>query len=177
MSRPRAAVRRSSAARRTTTSTRKFWSERPLASLADGPGVPGSRRSASGARRRWDDDALRHEADPAAELEAHLVRIGSVIAAEDYRGCPQLNAAIEFPAPGHPARAVALAHKLALRDRLRWITARLGVRSPHDLADQLALVIDGAFVDGQLLGRTQAAATLIGTARALVVAARADAAG
>lgn len=124
--------------------------------------------------RRWDDDAVRHAADPAAELEAHLARIASVIAADDYRGCPQLNTAIEFPAPGHPARAVALAHKLALRERLRRITARLDVRSPHDLADQLALVIDGAFVDGQLLGRAEAAATLAATARALVAAAKVE---
>lgn len=124
--------------------------------------------------RRWDDDAQRHAADAAAELEAHLARIGSVIAGDDYRGCPQLNTAIEFPAAGHPARAVALAHKQALRERLRRITGRLGVRKPDSLADQLALVIDGAFVDGQLLDRTAAAATLATTVRALVAAAKAD---
>lgn len=121
--------------------------------------------------RRWDDDSQRLQADPAAELAAHLARIGSVIAGADYRGCPQLNTAIEFPAPGHPARAVALAHKQALRQRLRRITTRLGVREPDELADQLALVIDGAFVDGQLLGGAEAAATLTSTARALVAAA------
>lgn len=121
--------------------------------------------------QRWNEDAARHAGDPQRELEAHLARVAATIGSDDYRGCPQLNCAIEFPAADHPARAVARAHKLALRDRLRRITGRLGVRDPDRLADRLALVIDGAFVEGQILDPREAAEAMLGAARALLEAA------
>lgn len=122
--------------------------------------------------QRWDEDAGRHADDPEGELQAHLARVAETIAGNGYRGCPQLNCGIEFPAADHPARAVARAHKLALRERLRRITARLGVRDPGSLADALALVIDGAFVEGQILDPGEAADAMVGAARALLIAGR-----
>src|SRR5215469_856971 len=94
----------------------------------------------------WDQVADRHERHPAAELDAHLDWIGVRVARPNYRGCPQLNAAAEFPEPDHPARKVAAAHKQKLRRRLRGIAERLRVRHPDELAGQLALLINGAFV-------------------------------
>jgi AcrR family transcriptional regulator len=118
--------------------------------------------------RDWDEVSERHPDDARAELDAHLNWIGKRIERPGYRGCPQLNVAAEFPEADHPARAVAKAHKLELRRRLRDILHRIGVRGPDDLAIQLALVIDGAFMSSPVLEEGEATRALLATARALI---------
>jgi AcrR family transcriptional regulator len=120
----------------------------------------------------WDRVAERHKGDAAAELEAHLAWIGERVGRPNYRGCPQLNVAAEFPDAEHPARKVAAAHKQELRRRLKGIAERLRVKRPGELAGQLSLLINGAFVSSQLLSAGEAIPLLRATARALVAAAR-----
>ena len=110
--------------------------------------------------------------DPAAELEAHLDWIGERVGRPNYRGCPQLNVAAEFPDSDHPARRAASAHKQELRRRLKGIAERLGVKRPDELAGQLSLLINGAFVSLQVLSPGEAGPLLRATARALIAAAR-----
>lgn len=120
---------------------------------------------------QWDEIAAQHEYAPAEELEAHLDRIGRRIARPGYRGCPQINVAAEFADPDHPARTVAVAHKLEMLRRLTQIGRRLSVPRPNELGRQLALVIDGAFASGSaLLSPENGSATLIAAARALIAA-------
>jgi len=120
----------------------------------------------------WDRVAQRHACDAAAELDAHLAWIGERVARPGYRGCPQLNVAAEFPESDHPARKVAAAHKLELRQRLKGIAERLQVKRPDELAGQLSLLINGAFVSSQVLTRGEAVPLLKATARALISAAQ-----
>jgi AcrR family transcriptional regulator len=120
---------------------------------------------------QWDRAAKGHEADPAGELDAHLSWIGERIARPDYRGCPQLNVAAEFPEADHPARRVAAAHKGELRRRLQGLAQRLGVRDPENLGAQLAVLINGGFASGQVLAPAEATRVLKGAAAALVAAA------
>ena len=119
----------------------------------------------------WDRVAQRH-ADSVAELEAHLGWIGERVGRPNYRGCPQLNVAAEFPDSDHPARKVATAHKRELRRRLRGIAERLGATNPDELAGQLSLLINGAFVSSQVLSGGEPIPLLRATARALISAAR-----
>ncbi len=121
--------------------------------------------------RQWDGVAARHQTDPQAELEAQLEWIGNRIARPHYRGCPQLNVTAEFAAADHPARAVSTSHKNELRRRLRKIAKRLGVRRPEVLADQLWLVIDGAFMSASILAKEGPVRVLTTTAKALIAAA------
>jgi len=121
--------------------------------------------------RLWDGVAARHADDPVQELEAQLRWIGARIARPGYRGCPQLNVAAEFADAEHPARVVATAHKNDMRRRLADIARRLGVRRPDDLANQLWLVIDGAFMSAPLLAKEGPTRILLATARALVAGA------
>ncbi|HEX4066446.1 MAG TPA: helix-turn-helix domain-containing protein [Acidobacteriaceae bacterium] len=107
-----------------------------------------------------------------AELEAHLAWIAERVGRPNYRGCPQLNVAAEFPDADHPARKVAAAHKAELRRRLRGIAERLSVQRPDELAGQLSLLINGAFVSAQVLVPGEAGPLLLATSRALVAAAR-----
>jgi hypothetical protein len=115
--------------------------------------------------------AERHQHDAAGELEAHLGWIGERIGRPDYRGCPQLNVAAEFPDRDHPARKVAAAHKRELRRRLKGIAARLGAQRPDELAGQLSLLINGAFVSSQVLSPGEATQLLRASAHALLAAA------
>lgn len=62
----------------------------------------------------------------------------------------------EFPEIDHPARRVAAAHKHEMRERLRGIAERLHVKRPDELAGQLSLLINGAFVSSQILAAAEA---------------------
>jgi AcrR family transcriptional regulator len=125
----------------------------------------------------WDSTAQRHpagsEADAEAELEAHLRWIGERVSRPNYRGCPQLNVAAEFPDLDHPAREVATAHKKELLRRLRSLAERLRARRPDELAAQLSLLINGAFVSSPMFSADEATPVLLAASSALIVSARA----
>jgi AcrR family transcriptional regulator len=122
----------------------------------------------------WDRVAERHAQDPRAELDAHLAWIGERVGRPNYRGCPQINVAAEFPEEDHPARIVARAHKLELRRRLRDIAERLRVDKPDDFAAQLSVVINGAFVSSEVLVADDVTTILRQMSRALIAEAQND---
>ena len=122
--------------------------------------------------QQWDSVAQRHRSDAQAELDAHMRWIGERIARKNYRGCPQLNMAAEFPEAEHPARVVAASHKQELRARLEGIADRLGARRPNDLAAQLVLLVNGAFVSSQVIAADEGVPVLLAASHALVAAAR-----
>lgn len=119
----------------------------------------------------WDSVAARQPEDAEAELDEHLRWIAEHIATPRYRGCPFLNVATEFPAPSHPARAVAMRNKTELLRRLGVLAKRMGVRKPDELAGQLVLLIDGAYMNGPLLGKKGPVNSLVTAGRALMQAA------
>jgi AcrR family transcriptional regulator len=121
----------------------------------------------------WDNTTQRHPSDAEAELEAQLKWIGERVSRPNYRGCPQLNVAAEFPDLDHPARAVATAHKKELRRRLRNLAERLRAKRPDELAAQLSLLINGAFVSSQIFSADEATPILLASSRALIASARA----
>lgn len=121
---------------------------------------------------KWDDVARAHQSDAHAELDAHMQWIGQRIGRKNYRGCPQLNMAAEFPEADHPARVVAASHKEELRRRLKGIAERLRARRPDELAAQLLLLVNGAFVSSQAISADEAVPVLVAAAHALVTAAR-----
>jgi hypothetical protein len=121
--------------------------------------------------RDWDGVAAQAKGDAEAELRAHLRWIADHILAPRYRGCPFLNVATEFPAPSHPARAVALRNKMELRRRLSVLARNMGARKSDELADQLVLLIDGAYMNGPLLGKKGPVNSLVSAGLALMLAA------
>jgi AcrR family transcriptional regulator len=120
---------------------------------------------------QWDEVGARHAADPAAELEAHMRWIGKRLARANYRGCPQINVAAEFAEAGHPAREVSRRHMQALRKRLAELARKLGAARPNELAAQLGLLVNGAFVSSAMLAPDEAVRVLVASARALCAAA------
>jgi AcrR family transcriptional regulator len=124
---------------------------------------------------QWDRVAEQCTGDPAGELDAHLRWIGERLGRSNYRGCPQINVAAEFAEQDHPARQASQRHMQALRSRLQNITKQLSIPRPKQLAAQLAVLVNGAFVSSGLLSAEEATGVLRGALKALLAGARAGA--
>ncbi len=121
--------------------------------------------------RRWDRaEATTGGDDPRGRIEAVLDMVATLVSRPQWRGCPFLNTGTEFPEPDHPARAVILANKRAVGERLRSLAAAAGARDPDLLAQQLQLLIDGAYAIGQSLGPAGPARAVATAGRALIAA-------
>ena len=95
--------------------------------------------------------AMTDESDnPRAQLLSYLDGLASRSVAPGYRGCGLSNAAVEYPDLTHPARLVSQHHKQHLRQRLRDMAAQMGAKDVDLLGDGLLLLLEGAFVSGQL---------------------------
>jgi AcrR family transcriptional regulator len=116
----------------------------------------------------WDRIAAQHVGDARAELDAHLGWIGERAGQFNYRGCAQINVTAEFPESNHPARKVARAHKKEMRRRLKDLGVLIGVADPDELAGQLTLLINGAFVSSQVFKPGEAIPLLRRTAESLI---------
>jgi len=120
--------------------------------------------------QRFDAAVAAHPGDPRAQLATFLGSLGARATAEGYRGCGLTNAAVEYPHPGHPARIVSEANKRELRRRLRAMAAEMGASEPEALGDGLLLLIEGAYVSGQLFGADGPAARVAQNADRLISA-------
>jgi len=118
--------------------------------------------------KTWDEVSQQHPDDGRAELKAQLEWIGERVNQPDYRGCPQLNIAAEYPELGHPARKFAKEHKREMRRRLKNIAEKLKSADPDQLAGQLAVLINGAFVSTPMYKPGEATTLLQRAADALV---------
>ena len=98
-----------------------------------------------------------------------LLKRASQFAAESAgRGCALANAAVELAAPRHPARRVVEAHKRRQRERLVALVREAGYARPERLADELFLLVEGARVSLQSVGRAGPGSRLFALAEALL---------
>lgn len=105
----------------------------------------------------WFDGAIAPAAgDPKRQLLALFDALVALCKSPACHGCAFINASAEFPAADHPGHAAALAHKRAIRERLRGLAQAAGASDPEALAAQLALLMDGAFAAVRMYGRTSA---------------------
>lgn len=116
----------------------------------------------------WLEAASAAAESPRAKILAIFAAVGELTASPQCLGCTFQGAAAEFPAQEHPGHQVALAHKLAVAGRLRDLAAQAGLRDPESLANQLALLMDGAWAAARMFGPlnpgryvAQAAAALV----------------
>jgi AcrR family transcriptional regulator len=127
--------------------------------------------------RRWKRAEATCAGNPRGQLEAILDMVAATASHPKWRGCPFLNTGTEFPEPAHPARGVILANKRAARERLQALATAAGARDPDLLAQQLQLLIDGAYAIGQSLGPAGPAKTVASAGRALIAAQLSEDAG
>ncbi|ANY15842.1 TetR/AcrR family transcriptional regulator [Bordetella pseudohinzii] len=117
--------------------------------------------------KRFEAGMAEHPDDPRAQLMMYFdVLAQRATQLHDYRGCGLSNAVVEYPEVGHPARRVAVEHKRVLHQRLQDMARGMGARDPQELGDALMLLMEGAFMTGQLFSSPD------GPARSLVAAAQ-----
>ena len=95
--------------------------------------------------------------------------IVATIEGPGFRGCPFLNAAAEFPEPGHPVRRAVERHREWYVDVLEQVLRELGHPMPGEAADDLMLARDGAMTGGYA-GDPIASTTALGRAFDRVIA-------
>lgn len=86
-------------------------------------------------------------------------------------GCPFINVASEYPETYYPGHQVALEHKQSVRERFRQLAREAGAKHPDMLADQLFLLMDGAYVAARMFEAENPAAHVLTAARTLIDAA------
>ena len=119
----------------------------------------------------WDRNLERSPPEPREQLRAQLAGITRYVSSPRFRGCPFMNATVEFPDPEHPARKLATEVSAELRRRVRSLVDKVeGIRDPEQLTDQLVLLIDGAFSAAQCLGKDGPQKSLLSAAEALIEA-------
>ena len=128
------------------------------------------RRLAENANASWDKRASEHPGNPRAQLRAWLKDVAEHLGNGEERGCPLSNAAVELPEKDHPARRVIEAFKCAQRERITRLCAAAGLAEPELLADELFLLLEGARVTVQSMGREGLGNRLLRMGEAMIAA-------
>jgi AcrR family transcriptional regulator len=128
------------------------------------------RRLAAEAETSWDRRATQFPDDPRAQLRAWFKEMAEHVGAFDDRGCALANAAVELPEREHPARRVIEAFKTAQRERLIELCVAAALTEPDLLADELFLLLEGARVTTQCMGRDKLGARLVRMGEAMIAA-------
>jgi AcrR family transcriptional regulator len=119
----------------------------------------------------WFNAAIEpYAGQPRQQLVAVFAALEKLVKSPECYGCAFLVAASEFPELDSPGHRVALAHKRAVRDRLRDLAGQAGARQPDELADQLLLLMDGSFAAVRMFGPDNPGANVLEAARALIEA-------
>jgi AcrR family transcriptional regulator len=112
-------------------------------------------------KNRWLQDTFRDMVrqrggdSPVGQLRALLDVVDRIIDADDYQGCIFVNVALEFPSPHEPAHVAAAQHKQAMEEIVHDLAARAGATAPRELARELCLIMEGAYVTRQVTGNKQ----------------------
>jgi AcrR family transcriptional regulator len=121
----------------------------------------------------WADSAMRGETTPEGRLRALFQEAGRLAGSPECFGCMFQAAALAFPEHEHLVHQVAIRHKLEVIRRIAELAREANLRDPDGLANQLALLLDGAWIATRMFGGTDhQAASVEPAARALIEAHR-----
>jgi AcrR family transcriptional regulator len=89
---------------------------------------------------------------PLAQLHALFDAVENILESERFQGCVFVNASIEFPLPHEPAHVAAAKSKAAIEWLVRETAQRAGADDPAALAQELTLIMEGAYVTRHVSG-------------------------
>jgi AcrR family transcriptional regulator len=101
---------------------------------------------------RLEESVAKHPGEPVKQLIQYFDDLTQRASADDYRGCPFVNVATEFPDASHPARHAVADNKSRLIARLTALAEAAQAENPAALADELALLIEGIYAASQTYG-------------------------
>lgn len=116
----------------------------------------------------WIDQTTAGVQGPQEKIVAIFEAIGKQATSPQCLGCSFQGAALEFPLQEHPAHQVALAHKEIFRERLRLLADQAGLKAPGELANQLLMLMEGAWIVSRMYGPNNPAVDLVPAVKALV---------
>ncbi len=118
----------------------------------------------------WNNFELitRDAATACEKLLAFFQSLQEYVKSPTCYGCPFLNVATEYPETDYPGHQVALEHKQSVRIRFRQLAKEAGAKKPDVLADQLFLLMDGAYMASRMFGIKNPAAHLAEAAQTLI---------
>jgi AcrR family transcriptional regulator len=121
----------------------------------------------------WDgfEQITKYATTAREKLLAFFEGLQDYVTTPECYGCPFLNVATEYPETDYTGHQVAIEHKQSVRTRFRQLAKEAGAKKPDVLADQLFLLMDGAYMASRMFGATNPATHLAETARILVDAA------
>lgn len=94
------------------------------------------------------DAAAQATDDPEEMLRSVAGILSRYVSTPGFRGCPFVNAAIEFTDPAHPVRRAVADHREWFATILETLVRSIGHPMPGDAADDLVLAYDGSMVGG-----------------------------
>jgi AcrR family transcriptional regulator len=95
---------------------------------------------------------------PVEQLRALMDVVEMITETEGYRGCIFVNAAMEFPLPHDPAHLAASKSKSELEDIVCEVATEAGAPQPRALAQELCLIMEGAWVTRHVSGNRETVA-------------------
>lgn len=113
--------------------------------------------------RNWLMGAMEHASrDPRERMLSMFDALddwfhGRALGALGFHGCAFIKGAGEFDEPNHPVHRACAEHKRLIVDYLAALAATAGATDPEALAEQLALLKEGAIVTAQVRGMAGAA--------------------
>ena len=108
---------------------------------------------------------------PRGKLLAFFEALQEYVTTPACFGCPFLNVATEYPETDYPGHRVAIQHKQSVHRCFRELAKEAGARKPDLLADQLFLLMDGAYMASRMFGPQNPAAHVASAAQTLIDAA------
>jgi AcrR family transcriptional regulator len=107
---------------------------------------------------------------PLGQLYALFDVVEHIIESDDFHGCIFVNASMEFPLQHEPAHILAAKSKQAIEDVVHNLGVEAGAANPRALAQELCLIMEGAYVTRVVSGNQSTIAIARGIARLVIAA-------
>lgn len=118
--------------------------------------------------RSFITDVIAASPDPASAIRAIVDSIVLSLESPRFRGCPFINAAMEFNDERHPVREVVREHREWYAETISGLFREMGHRLPGDSGDDFVVVRDGAMTGGYAGDPVAAATALQRASEALI---------
>lgn len=120
---------------------------------------------------QWFDALVApHPDSPRDQLIAVFDGVSKLATSPECYGCAFINAAAEFADFTHRGHDLARLHKQAVLDRFRLMAEKGNAANPEELAAQLLMLMDGAWIQARMFGPLNAAKHVPQMARTLITA-------
>jgi len=117
---------------------------------------------------RWLENTVASKEGPKDKLLAVFKGIELLASSPQCLGCTFQSGAAEFPDPKHPIHQVSNSHKLSVIKLFTTWTQEAQLARPEILAQQLLLLMDGAWVAIRMFGVHSSARHVLGAAEVLI---------